>query len=181
MKKLFVVLVAIALVASFASAQTNWGQGKMSVGVGGILALPMGTFGDQAGTGIGGSGTFEYGLSPEMVLTAQIGYVSYGKKDVAGLGSYTFSQMPFLAGIKYNLGGAYVTGQIGFVSTSVDVAVSIGGYSVSGSTSESDFAFAPGVGMAFGPIDVAAKYLIVSYTGSSQGAIVFDIQYVFGL
>ena len=95
--------------------------------------------------------------------------------------------MPFLAGVKYNLSGAYVTGQIGFVSTSVTVdipAQTYYGYTIpgsSGSTSESDFAFAPGVGYAFGPIDVAAKYMIVSATGSSEGAIVFDIQYVFGL
>lgn len=187
MKKLFLVLVAIALVASFASSQDVWEQGKMSVGVGAALSLPMGTFGDQAGMGFGGSGTFQYGLSPEMMLTGQIGYLTYGKKDVAGYGSYTISQMPFLAGIKYNVGGAYLTGQVGFVSTSIKVEVpaqTYFGYTIAGGSttvSSSDFAFAPGVGMNLGPIDVAAKYLIVSATGGSMSAVAFDVQYVFGL
>jgi hypothetical protein len=180
MKKLLLVLVAIVLVASIASAQDVWGQGKMSAGIGAALALPMGTFGDQAGFGIGGSGTFQYGLSPEMMLTAQIGYISYGKKDLAGFGSYSISQMPILAGIKYNLGGAYLTGQVGIVSTSIEATISYYGYSATGTISSSDLAFAPGVGMSFGPIDVAAKYLIVSASGGSMSAVALDVQYVFG-
>jgi hypothetical protein len=181
MKKLFVVLVAIVLVASFASSQTVWGQGKMSVGVGGILALPMGTFGDIAGTGIGGSGTFQYGLSDELLLTAQIGYVAYAEKEVGSF-KWKFSQMPILAGVKYSLGGAFLTGQVGIVSTSVDATYSIPYYgTVSGSSSSSDLAFAPGIGYAFGPIEATAKYLIVSTSGDSEGSLVLDIQYVFGL
>jgi hypothetical protein len=175
MKKLFVVLVAIVLVASFASAQDVWGQGKMSASVSGILALPMGTFGDGAGMGFGGSGSFQYGLSPELLLTAQIGYISYSKKED---GFPTFSMMPILAGVKYNLGGAYLTGQVGIVSTSV--TLDIAGYgSASGSTS--DLAFAPGVGYAVGPVDITAKYMIVSTAGASSSALVLDVAYIFGL
>ena len=67
MKKMFVVLVAIVLVASFASAQSVWGQGKMSAGVGVELGLPSGDWGNAVSTGIGGFGLFQYGINEEYL------------------------------------------------------------------------------------------------------------------
>ena len=60
MKKLLVVLAAIILIATVASAQNFWGQGKMSAGGGVELALPMGDWGNAVGTGIGIFGLFQY-------------------------------------------------------------------------------------------------------------------------
>jgi hypothetical protein len=185
MKKLFVVLVAIALVASFASAQDIWGQGKMSAGPGVELALPMGTFGDVAGIGIGGFGVFQYGVTPEILLTGQIGYTSFAAKNS---GWPTVSELQFLVGGKYNLsgqttGGLYGMAQIGIVSYSVsEQTVTYGSYSVTvGGGSESDLAFAPGIGYQIGNIDASVKYLIVTTTGSSSSSLVLNVAYLFPL
>jgi hypothetical protein len=181
MKKLFVVLVAIALVASFASAQAIWGQGKMSAGPGVELALPMGTFSDNAGIGIGGFGTFQYGVTKEILLTGTIGYTSFAAKNS---GWPTASELQFLVGGKYNLSGQANPGlygmlQIGIVSYSVS-SVTIMGYTVGGG-SESDLAFAPGIGYQIGNIDAAVKYLIVTTTGSSSSSLVLNVAYLFPL
>jgi hypothetical protein len=179
MKKLFAVLVVIALVASVASAQSVWGQGKMSAGPGVELALPMGTFGDQVSTGFGGFGTFQYGLNENILLTGTISYTGFGEK-VAGV---TCSEMGFLAGGKYNLSGQVTPGfyglfQIGIVSFSSKVEF----MGFSATVSESDLAFAPGVGYQIGNnIDASVKYLIVSTTGNSSSSLVLNVAYFFAL
>jgi hypothetical protein len=188
MKKLFVVLVAIALVASFASAQAIWGQGKMSVGVGAELALPMGSVGDVYGMGIGGLGLFQYGLNQDILLTGQLGYTMFAEKTVGTVKS-KFSALTILAGGKYNLSkvvtpGFYGMLQLGIYSASVTATAptytipgvgTFGGGSFTGSSSE--FVFAPGVGMQFGPIDASVKYII----NSSVGNLALNVLYVFPL
>ena len=69
MKKLLVIFVAIVLIASVASAQNFWGQGKMSAGGGVELAFPTGDWGNKVGTGIGIFGLFQYGLNQDMLVT----------------------------------------------------------------------------------------------------------------
>jgi hypothetical protein len=179
MKNLCLVLVAIFLVTSVASAQDIWGQGKMSAGVTAQLALPMGTFGDSYGIGFGGAGLFQYGITPDMLLTGQVGYISFSAKNS---GWPTMGDFGILAGAKYNLSGQaqpglYVLGQIGFAS--VSVSGTFMGYSYS--ASETDLAFAPGVGYQIGNIDLSVKYLIISTTGSSSSALSLDVAYVFPL
>jgi hypothetical protein len=187
MKKLFVVLVAIVLVASFASAQNIWGQGKMSAGVGVELALPMGSVGDLYGIGIGGLGLFQYGLNEEILLTGQVGYTAFAEKTV-GTAKYSMSDLIILAGGKYNLSKSVTEGfygmlQLGIYSVSskwtspgiVTAFGTFGGGTVSGSGSE--FVFAPGVGMQFGPIDASVKYVI----NSSVGNLSLNVAYLFPL
>ena len=67
MKKLLLVLVAIAMVSSLVSAQDLWGEGKMSGGGGVGLALPMGSVGDVYGMGFGGFLLGQFGLNPELL------------------------------------------------------------------------------------------------------------------
>jgi hypothetical protein len=156
MKKLFAVLVAIALVASFASAQDIWGQGKMSAGVGAELALPMGTWGDAVGMGIGGFGLFQYGVTPEILLTGQIGYTSWMEKEV---GPYKFSAnaLIFIAGGKYSFGnGFYGMAQLGIYSLTQKVSPAVW----YGDISSSEFVILPGVGYQMGNIDISAKYTV---------------------
>ena len=176
MKKLFAVLVVIALVASFASAQSVWGQGKMSAGPGVELALPMGTFGDGYGIGIGGFGVFQYGINNDLLLTGTIGYTGYAEKNSSG---YTSSELQFLVGGKYNLSNQVTPGFYGMLQIGiVSFGVSYSGFS----SSESDLAFAPGVGYQIGNnIDVSVKYLVVSTTGNSASSLVLNVAYLFPL
>jgi len=188
MKKLFVVLVAIVLVASFASAQNIWGQGKMSAGVGVELALPMGSVGDLYGIGIGGLGLFQYGLNEEILLTGQVGYTAFAEKTV-GTAKYSMSDLIILAGGKYNLSKSVTEGFYGMLQLgiySVSAKGTAPSYTIPGvgtfgggtyTASSSEFVFAPGVGMQFGPIDASVKYVI----NSSVGNLSLNVAYLFPL
>ena len=171
MKKIFVVAIMVALVASFASAQNLWGEGKMSAGGGVELALPTGNAGDVYGMGIGFFGVFQYGINQDLMLTGQIGYTMFGEKEYAGGHKAKLSSFNILAGGKYNLSKAITPGfyallQLGLYNASASVtspAISFGGYTYGGgevSASSSEFVFVPGVGMQFGPIDASIKYIL---------------------
>ncbi len=168
MKRLLFVFTAILLITSLASAQ--WGQGKMSVGVGGELALPLGSWGDVAGIGIGGLGLFQYGLNEDILLTGQVGYTMWGEKDFIGA-KYSASALTFLAGAKYDLSknvtkGFYGLLQVGIYSLTQEIefpqttffGIITPGYSVSSTSSE--FVILPGVGYQFDNFDISAKYTI---------------------
>jgi hypothetical protein len=176
MKKLFALLVAIALVASFASAQDFYGQGKMSYGAGAGISLPMGSVGDVYGLGIGGFVLGQYGLTPEVLGTAQVGYTMFMEKEVSGVKS-KMSAVTILVGGKYDLSkiatpGLYGSLQLGLymASTTVTVpavtffGVTVGGGEVTGSGSE--FVFAPGVGYQMGNLDFSVRYVINSAVGN---------------
>ncbi|MCX6120504.1 MAG: hypothetical protein NTX44_02655 [Ignavibacteriales bacterium] len=191
MKKLFAVLVVIALVASVASAQAVWGQGKMSAGVGAELGLPMGTWGDFVGVGIGGFGLFQYGINEDILATGQVGYTSWAKKNDISSGS----SLEILVGGKYNLSKSVTPGfygelQLGIYSVSTTVsfpgspAVIFGGVTIvpaSGAQditgTESRFVFIPGVGYQFGPIDASVKYVL----SGDVGNLALNVAYIFPL
>jgi opacity protein-like surface antigen len=174
MKKVLVTLVVLFLFAGISQAQN-----KMWLNIGGNVALPMGTFGDQAGTGFGGSAQFEMQFMPQLLGTGSIGYLTWGGKDVTQLGgtwSYSFSAVPVLVGAKYYFmpsGGFYGQAQIGiyFFSTTVDVP----GYSIAGVTygggsqseSSSDFALSIGAGyeLPLSPkltLDLGLAFILIS-------------------
>jgi hypothetical protein len=186
MKKLFAILVVIALVASVASAQSFWGQGKMSAGIGAELALPT-MSGNGPGMGIGGFGLFQYGLNEDILLTGQVGYTSFMEKDYSGAKA-SMSALTILAGGKYNLGKAVTPGfygmlQLGIYSASMKVTIpsytipGVGTFGGSITNSKSEFVFAPGVGMQFGNIDASVKYVI----NSDVSNIALNVAYVMPL
>jgi len=188
MKKLFAVLVVIALVASFASAQDIWGKEKMSAGVGAELSLPMSDWGDAVGIGFGGFGLFQYGLDNNMMLVGQLGYTMWSEKDNGGV-KVKGNALIILAGMKYNISGQeqpglYVIGQIGIYSASITAtvpAVTIPGVGTFGggesTGSDSKFGFLPGIGYQLGNIDVNVKYCILSDINN----LALNVAYVFPL
>jgi hypothetical protein len=178
MKKIFMVAIMVALVASFASAQNLWGEGKMSAGGGVELALPTGDAGDLFGMGIGFFGIFQYGINQDLMLTGQLGYTMFGEKEWgAGIKS-KLSSFNILAGGKYNLSKAITPGfyallQLGLYNASVTTTypssgIGWGVLGMSGevSASSSEFVFVPGIGMQFGPIDASIKYILNGDVGN---------------
>lgn len=172
MKKLFTVLFAALLFTGFANAQNG-----MALGVGVNVALPMGTFGDVAGTGIGGTAMFEMDFTPQLTGTATAGYISWGGKDF-GQFSYNYSAIPILVGAKYFFmpdGGVYGQAQLGLYMFSVDTEVpsfSVGGVSFGGSTSATNSEFAISLGGGYEipvssnmDVDISAAYIIISDLG----------------
>ncbi len=166
MKKLMTILFVVMLFTGVISAQDK------SLGVGLNVALPMGNFGDFAGTGFGGTVVFEMEFSPQLNGTATAGYITWGGKDFGSF-SYTYSAIPILVGAKYFFmptGGFYGHGQIGFYLFSVDVESPSGNSFFTGSSSSTEFTISLGAGYEI-PInenlmaDIGAAYIIISDLG----------------
>ena len=142
--------ISILIVLLFFSGSLN-AQSKMAVGAGLVVSLPMGSFGDAANLGVGGTAAFELKFMPQLVGVGQIGYISYSTKS----DYVSFSTVPVLLGVKYFFmptGGVYGIGQIGlnFFSTSTETpSINVAGFSFGGgsfSASSSEFTFAIGAG-----------------------------------
>jgi hypothetical protein len=150
-------------------------QSKMNAGVRAVVALPIGTFGDVAGTGFGVQGTYEIGFGNNLVGVAKTGYISWGGKDF-GEYSYGYSAIPLIFGVKYFLTprkGFYGTTSAGFhfFSVSSDIpTVTIGGTTIGGgsaSASSTDFTFSLGAGYEVPlnkkySLDIGADYNLIS-------------------
>ncbi len=181
MKKLTAILFAVLLFTGVSFSQTP----PMYIGGALNLGLPVGTFGDIAGTGIGVTGQFELQLIPNLVGTGTIGYIKWSGKDI-GFASYSISTVPILVGAKYYLVPMvpfYGMANLGItiVSTSTDlptynvVGYSFGGGSASASSSEFTFAIGAGYEVPLTPsitLDVNAAFNIISdanYLGVKAG------------
>jgi hypothetical protein len=172
MKKLLVTIIALFVIVGISQAQN-----KMNLNIGANVALPMGNFGDVAGTGFGGTAQFEMQFMPQLYGTASAGYITWGGKDF-GTFSYSYSAIPIMVGAKYYFmptGGFYGHGQLGLYMFSVDVdapATSVGGFTFGGSTSTSDSEFALSLGAGYelplSPklmLDLSGAYIIISDLG----------------
>ncbi len=167
MKKLLSFIVIVLL--SFALTNT-FAQGKNHLGIGANLALPMGTFGDAAGIGFGGSASFEMGFTPNITGIVSAGYLKFGGQDFGDF-SYDYDAIPIMAGIKYYFAPAtpfYAIGQIGFQIFNANAKYSgpYGfGFDVSGSSTEFGIALGAGYEVpinANAAIDLTGTFNIVS-------------------
>lgn len=158
MKKLFVVL-AVLVCVSLTQAQS-----KFLLGAGLNVNIPSGTFGDFAGTGIGGTVQGELKFTDNISGTATVGYISYGGKDF-GFFKYTYSLIPVVAGVKYYMQpNFYLNGDLGLYSFSLDTETPGFGKA---STSTSEFGIGLGAGYVIpispkASLDFTGKYLIIS-------------------
>ena len=161
MKKVLVLLVLSLMIVGFTNAQV----GKMKLGVGAYVGLPLGTFGDVTSVGFGGVVQGEYLFADKIVGTVTTGYLAFSGKSqtIAGasVDNGTWSIIPILVGGKYfftpNLYGAAQIG-LDMVSYKVPTQV-IFGFTVGGGTaSSSEFGWNIGVGYDMGNLDFLVKY-----------------------
>ena len=187
MKNLLAIFAVALLITSISSAQDIWGQGKMRAGVGGTFALPMGTWGDAVGIGVGGFGKFEYGINEDMVVQGSLGYLVWMEKDLSGVKS-SASAMPIIGAFKYNLSKLLTPGLYGFAEFGIwsltqkieTPAFTIAGFTFPASSVEvtsSESVLAIGAGYDTGMLDISAKYLL---KGNFDN-LVFGVAYNFGL
>ena len=143
--------ISILILFLFSFGSLNAQDKKMAVGAGLVISLPIGSFGDAANLGIGGTAAFELKFMPQLMGVGQIGYISYSTES----DNISFSTVPLLLGVKYFFmpaGGFYGIGQLGinFFSTSTDIpSYNVAGYNFGGgsySASSSEFTFALGAG-----------------------------------
>jgi hypothetical protein len=177
MKKILLVFVAIALVASIASAQQFWGQGKESWGGGVELSLPLGNLGDWAGFGFGPFGKFQYGINDNLLLTGSLGYTYWTKKnDLTSASAVTL-----LVGGKYNLSpqlgkGFYGQAELGLYFASY--TWSNPSYNLFGTTytgSETNFVFAPGIGYEVGNLDFSLKFVLGTDVSNIAARVTYQV------
>jgi hypothetical protein len=178
MKKLLSVFFAVILFTGLINA-----QGKMAVGAGVVVSLPMGDFGDANKLGIGGTAAFEMEFMPQLVGTGQAGYISWAGKDaessengVSVSASSSVSAVPVMVGAKYYFMpgmGLYGAAQLGlyFMSSEAEVQTSnipgVGSLDLGGSASSTEFAFKIGGGyeVPVSPtfdVDLSAAFVIIS-------------------
>lgn len=177
MKKHLSIILGLILLVVFTNVNA---QSKMHLGVGADISLPMGSFGDVAGLGFGGSVRGELGLADNINGMATVGYLTYGGKDF-GNSSYSYSAIAILVGAKYYIGtdGLYTMAETGFHLWTYSVEsqpVTIGGFTVGGGSNDfsaSEFSYGVGVGYEFGSFDVNVKYTGagsgISYIGARVG------------
>ncbi len=189
MKKTILLALVVALFSSLTLSPSNTNAQEIKYRVNGELAMPMGDFGDFAGTGFGVTASGEKKLDDKMTVTATIGYLMWGGEDFnlgfGVTGTTDFSAIPIQAGVKYFLMPktdglrAYGMGEAGFHYFMASAEVKGGGLDSSEDTSEIEFSLAPSVGFEMPlsdlTLDVAARYQYVSgdvsYFGIRAGVI----------
>jgi hypothetical protein len=168
MKKALLVFVLLLLVSSISFAQFGPAKGKMTLGPAVELSLPIGNFSDFAGFGFGGTARFEYGLQPNLALTANIGYLYWSGKS-GDQWDYSNHAIPIIAGVKYMIGKSlFVSGEIGLYSYTIDwnytgPSSQFGGfYGLSDySASSTQFMLAPGIGYQSGPLEGLLRFYVL--------------------
>lgn len=178
MKKVIFVL----LVVFFFVGNVNAQEGKMNIGVGLELGLPVGDWGDAAGTGIGGTARFEYVFTEKIVGMVTAGYISFGGEDLADGFGYSYSAVPFLPGVKYYFqNGLYGMAELGlhFFSIDIEYPDEFGAFFGGGSTSASETEFTLSLGAGYETkvsdnlyLDANVKFAIISdanYLGARVG------------
>jgi opacity protein-like surface antigen len=137
----------------------------------------LGSFGDVAGVGFGGTASFEMEFTPNITGIASVGYLSFGGKDFTTPYynySYGYTDVPVMAGVKYYCTPGipfYGIRQIGFqiFNNNYSSTVTVPGYynGVSVSASSNEFAFAVGAGYEIpvglkGALDVTGTFNLIS-------------------
>jgi len=186
MKKLLLVLLAVLAATSMSFAQ----KGQMTIGGLAGLYVPMGDFGDAAGTGFGILPQFEYKMNENVNLVGNIGYVSWGGKTIdmpyydyytGTYGTqeweYSYHNIPIMAGAKYYFGNGKLK-TYGMANLSMNMF----GFTVEfmgESESESETYFGFGFGGGFEKplnekmnLDVAAAFESIASEGSSANSLV---------
>ena len=166
MKRIWVLfLFCIVAMPLLTFGQNEPGFGKMTLGANFELSIPVGDFGDVAGTGYGGNVRFQYGADIHSVFTATAGYLVWGEKDftngtpsVIGAQSVQWKAFNIFVGGKYYFAPGFfgsLEGGLYFVSADYS------GGLVSASGSSTYFMLPIGIGYQKSGIEVAARYMLL--------------------
>ena len=158
------------LVLAFSFFAVTGAFAQFSIGL--DLNIPMGTFGDFAGMGFGGSVRYDGAINDNLSWSGSAGYLNFSGKDYTPYPGFTVTGssvgvIPIQGGVKYY----FTESNAGFYGA-VDIGMWIG--TASGSSSE--FGFSPGVGYRINSFDLAFKYNAVSNLNN----IGFRVAYVLG-
>lgn len=173
MKKLakFSAIVALFLFSGLAA------NAQIKVGVNGGVQIPTGDLGDGAKTGFGGGLSGKYMLNPNMGVGLNLGYYSYGGKEVTaaaegseGVTSTSvdnassktdISIIPITANYTYYFGEGSLKPYVGVDLGAAIMKMKNDAYGIDSSSTK--FMFAPVVGVEYGLTESLALELNVKY------------------
>lgn len=162
MKKIILFLSLVLILFS----NVIFSQTKLNLQGG--IQFPSGDFSDAAGTGYGGSATFEYKIPLLPIsLTGMIGYYYWGENgDIEGV-DYSYNSIPFMVGGRYYLSSfivkPYFGAELGLNVFSSDIEYP----RVKLENTDTKFSIAPMFGIKFGigillDFDVNVKYNVIT-------------------
>lgn len=167
MKRILLTLAVLGSVvcSSFAQSKSD-GGGKFSIGL--EAGIPVGDASDFYNVVLGGSLKYAQPIATGTAFTISAGYSSFMGKTVGGIKYGSTGFIPVKAGIKYSFAEAfYGEAQLG---------ASFG----TASGSKTGFAYAPGIGYAFGGgVDLGVRYEGWSYSGGTISQVAARLAYSF--
>ena len=174
------ILLAVILIAGFSSVS----NAQISIGAKAGIAMPMGDFGDGYNMGFGGVATGEYSLNDNMSLGLNIGFYTFGGKDLPSGVTASFNVIPIIADFKYYF---QTEGFIPYAGLGLGLHMQTSKYSASiidVSTSESNFAIIPKAGFWMGDDfkwGASLEYNIVSFAENSVGHLGINVGILYPL
>jgi hypothetical protein len=182
MKKTLLRLTLFAAMIGTATIANAQGM-RFSAGIEG--AFPMGTFGDGAGTGIGGSLRIELPIGDKLGFTGTAGYISFAGKDISVAGqtvtSDALGMIPVQLGLKYYFSeqqagfyGHVMLGVHMFSTDEVDFDPNTGS-STTKSTMNTKFSYAPEVGYHLANLDFGLRYQLFSGTETEVDETTYEV------
>lgn len=172
MKKFLLALVLLSGAAFSSFAQSSKEGGKFSIGV--EAGLPLGDYKDVSNFVIGGSLKYDHPIAEGTFVTLSAGYSKFLSDDDAKEAGFKFYGIPVKAGLKHFFSeGFYGEAQVGaaFTKTTVEGI---------GSASKTAFAYAPGIGYAFGGgVDLGVRYEGWSLSGGTASQIAARLAFSF--
>ena len=170
-KRIALLTAVLAIVSAAPASALDFDQ-KAWYGQG-ILALPMGNFGDFANIGFGAGLGLKVPHSPELDFRGEVSYIYFTTEDIPDA-DVSASLIPILALAQYNMdsSSAYLLGGLGFAiaSVSIDYNVDVPGvgtFSGSGSDSSTEFGLVVGAGFNLSPtMTLEGRFNLISDANS---------------
>ncbi|MEJ7602813.1 MAG: hypothetical protein WKG01_33305 [Kofleriaceae bacterium] len=151
MKSFACSLALVGLTATATGQPALAPVGPNTIGIDGVVVLPLGDYGDAASLAFGPIGRLEIPAGPGFV-TGRIGVLFHLVNDALDGTSLLF--VPVYAGYRYPLGTgqAYLAGELGITFAHARVDTELG----SGSDTESELGATLGAGLRMGQLDLRA-------------------------
>ena len=154
-----VLLLTALAIASFTTAIHAQEKGGFKLGVGPVVAMPLGDFGDAVGVGLGGELQATYGVTDNIAAFVQSGYnnflgktVSYGGVSIT---SDATGVIPIIAGARFHTNGFMIGAGIGYSK-----------FTASGGGG--GFTYSPQIGYSYQKFDFIAHYTGISNNGTAS-------------
>jgi hypothetical protein len=133
-----------------------------NIGADAVFVLPLGDYADVANAAFGAMGRFEFGINPQLAITARAGLLYNLAKEIGGE-TPTILMIPAQAGAKYMIGtsGLFGQGEVGVTHT----RTSVGDFS----DSSTKLSFEAGAGYQKGKLAARAGFWYVAEDTALMG------------